>query len=271
MGVHAARLITPGRALILGAIQGPTELLPVSSSAHLSLLPWFGGWHLDEVDARSRKDFEVALHLGTAAALVLGLRREIVDELRRFDARRAMAVALAAAPPAAVGFVLERSIERRLGGPRTIALGLVTGSTAMLLADRSPRERGPQDLNAADGIALGAAQAVALLPGVSRTGATVVAARWRRFTRGEANLLSRTVALPVILGAATLRALRLRANGVEPAEKRALATGAAASFGSTLISQGLISLLDRDRSLWPYAAYRLALAGVVVLKLRRGG
>jgi undecaprenyl-diphosphatase len=263
--------LTPRRALILGAVQGPTELLPVSSSAHLSLLPWFAGWRLDGFDPRSRKDFDVALHAGTASALLLGQRRAIVDELRRLNGARAVAVALSAVLPATVGFALERPIERRLGGPRTIAIGLVAGSAAMLLADRSPRERGPADINAGDGLALGAAQAVALLPGVSRTGATIAAARWRRFTRSEANLLSRTVAVPVILGATVLRAARMRRRGIKPPVRRALAAGAAASFGSTLASQGLVSVLDRDRSPWPYAAYRMALACAVVLKLQRGG
>jgi undecaprenyl-diphosphatase len=264
-------LISPRRALILGVTQGPTELLPVSSSAHLSLLPWFAGWRLDGLDRRSRKDFEVALHAGTAAALLLGQRRAIGEELRRMNVRRSIAIALSAAAPAAVGFAFERPIERRLGGPRAIALGLVAGSAAMVLADRSPRDRGPEDVNAADGVALGAAQAVALFPGVSRTGATMAAARWRRFTRGEANLLSRTVAVPVIIGAAGLRAARLRRDGVEPAAKRALIAGGAAAFASTLVSQGLISLLQRDRSPWPYAVYRVALAGAVVAKLARSG
>ena len=261
-------MIPPRRALILGGIQGPTELLPVSSSAHLSLVPWFAGWRSDGFDARSRKDFEVALHAGTAAALMLGQRRAILAELRRLDAPRGLAVALAAALPAAVGFAFERSIERRLGGPRTIAVGLLAGSVAMLLADLRPQSRGPEDVNRTDGLALGAAQAVALFPGVSRTGATIAAARWRRFTREEAGLLSRTVAVPVILGAAGLRAARLRRRGIDSRAKRALIAGSAASFVSTLASQGLVSLLERDRSPWPFAAYRVALAGAVAAKLR---
>jgi undecaprenyl-diphosphatase len=263
--------LTPRRALILGAVQGPTELLPVSSSAHLSLLPWFAGWRLDGFDARSRKDFEVALHAGTAAALLLGQRQAIVDELRRLDGPRAVAVALSGLVPAAVGFALERPIERSLGGPRTIAAGLVAGSAAMLVADRRPRERGPADVNAGDGLALGVAQAAALFPGISRTGATIAAARWRRFTRGEANLLSRTVAVPVIIGATGLRVARMRRRGVSSPVRRALAAGAAASFASSLASQGLVSVLDRDQAPWPYATYRIGLACAVALKLQRDG
>jgi undecaprenyl-diphosphatase len=262
------RGLTRGRALALGAVQGPAELLPVSSSAHLSLIPWFAGWPLDEVDPEARKSFEVALHAGTAAALLIGQRQAILNELRRADGRRATAVALSTVAPAVVGYTLERQIERRLGGPRTIAAGLVAGSVAMLVADRRPRERGRHDVTPVDGLVLGAAQAVALLPGISRTAATVAAARWRRFTRSEANLLSRTVALPVILGATALRCARLRRRQPDRATGRAMAAGAAASFASARASQGLISLVDRDGSPWPYAAYRLVLAAAVVLKLR---
>jgi undecaprenyl-diphosphatase len=104
---------------------------------------------------------------------------------------------------------------------------------------------------------------------VSRNGATLAAARWRRFTREQANLLSRTVALPIIVGAALLKGKRLRHRGTSAELRRALAAGAGASFVSTLASQRLIALVERDRALWPYAAYRIALAGLVVGRLRR--
>src|SRR5439155_26533792 len=92
----------------------------------------------------------------------------------------------------------------------------------------------------------------------------------RRFTRTHANLLSRTVALPVIVGAALLKGVRLRRRGLEPGLRRAMAAGVAASFASTLASQKLIDLVERDRALWPYAAYRIGLAGAVFWKLGRG-
>jgi undecaprenyl-diphosphatase len=259
------------RAAVLGAVQGPAELLPVSSSAHISLVPWFAGWRWDDVPAATRKDFEVALHAGTAAALLVGQRRAIASELRRLDAGRAMAIALAAAVPAAAGFAFERPIEERLGGPAAIAMGLAAGAVAMLLADRSPQDREPDDLNAIDGLALGAAQAAALYPGVSRTGATVAAARWRRFARPEANLLSRTVALPIIVGAVGLRLGRMRGRRLGPGIQRSMAAGALAAAVSTIASQRLIAALDRGASSWPFAAYRLALAGAIAVKLRRDG
>jgi undecaprenyl-diphosphatase len=255
--------------MALGAVQGPTELLPVSSSAHISLLPWLLGWRWHEVDPETRKSFEVALHAGTAAALLIGQRRVIASELAAFDARRAAVVALSFLPPALIGYGFERQIESRLGGPGATAAGLVAGAAAMVFADRRPQKLGPGDAMPADGLALGLAQAAALAPGVSRNGATLAAARWRRFTREQANMLSRTVALPVIIGATALKGVRLRRRGVEPGLRRAIAAGTAASFVSTLASQQLIRLVERDRALWPYAAYRAGLAAVVVVRMGR--
>jgi undecaprenyl-diphosphatase len=256
-------------AIALGLVQGPAELLPVSSSAHIVLLPWLAGWDWEEVDPELRKSLEVALHTGAAAALLVGQRRLIVEELRRFDGRRALLLGLSFLPAAAVGYTLERPIERHLGGPRATAYGLLAGAAVMLVADRRPQRRGRGDATAADGLALGIAQAAALAPGVSRNGVTLAAARWRRFSRDQANLLSRTIALPIILGATGLKGARLAKRGATPELRRSLALGVSASFASTLASQRLIGMVERDRALWPYAAYRLGLAAAVLAKLRR--
>jgi undecaprenyl-diphosphatase len=257
------------QAAALGVIQGPTELLPVSSSAHLALVPWLCGWRWERLDAEARKSFEVALHAGAAAALLIGQRRIIAEELRELDLRRAAVIALSFLPPAVIGYRFERTIERRLGTPRATAAGLLVGAAAMAIADRRPQERGPGDATAADGLALGMAQATALAPGVSRNGATLTVARWRHFDRDQANMLSRTVALPVIVGAALLKGARLaRRRGVARSLSRPLAIGVAASFLSTLASQRLLRMVQRGRALWPYAAYRAILASAVLRRLR---
>jgi undecaprenyl-diphosphatase len=257
------------RAVALGIVQGPAELLPVSSSAHIVLVPWLAGWDWEAIDPELRKSFEVALHAGAAAALLVGQRRLILEELRGFDGRRALLLGLSFLPAAIVGYTLERPIERHLGGPRTTAYGLLAGAAAMLLADTRPQRRGRGEATSADGIALGIAQAAALAPGVSRNGVTLAAARWRHFSRDQANLLSRTIALPIIVGATGLKGARLARRGTTPELRRTLAVGIAASFASTLASQRLIGLVERDRALWPYAAYRAALAAAVLAKLRR--
>jgi undecaprenyl-diphosphatase len=261
--------IESGRALALGAIQGPAELLPVSSSAHIVLVPWLAGWDWDGLDPEVRKSFEVALHAGAAAALLIGQRETIAEELRSFDLRRVLLLGLSFVPAAVVGWTLERPIERRLGGPRATALGLLAGSAAMLVADRRPQLRGRGEATPTDGLVLGIAQAAALVPGVSRNGITLAAARWRGFSRDQANLLSRTIALPIIVGASVLKGVRLRRRGVAPGLRRSMAIGVGASFASTLASQRLIRVVERDRALWPYAAYRAGLAAAVLAKLGR--
>jgi undecaprenyl-diphosphatase len=256
------------RAVALGMVQGPAELLPVSSSAHIVLVPWLAGWDWEHLDPEVRKSFEVALHAGAAAALLLGQRRVIAEELRAFDPRRASVLILSFLPAAIVGYLWERPIEQRLGGPRATAGGLIAGAALMLAADTRPQRRGRGAAGPADGLALGVAQAAALAPGVSRNGATLAAARWREFSRDQANLLSRTVALPIIVGATALKGCRLASRGVPAGLRRSLGIGVAASFASTLASQGLIRLVERDRALWPYAAYRLGLAALVLHRLR---
>ncbi len=258
-----------GHALMLGALHGPAELLPISSSGHVALIPWLLGWDYADLDPELRKSFEVALHAGTAAALLITLRSEVGDALHAMSGRLAAFIALSFAPPAVVGFKLERVIERRFGTPPTIAAGLICGSLAMLWADRAPQARRSEDAGVGDALWLGAAQACALVPGVSRNGATLAAARRRRFTREDANRLSRYVALPVIAGATLLKGVRLAGRGLPPGTAVPFALGAGASFGSTLGSTWLIRQVERDRSLSPYAVYRMALAVIVLHRLAR--
>ena len=269
MSAAADGRIPAARALALGIVQGPAELLPVSSSAHIVLVPWLAGWDWEQIDPEVRKSFEVAVHGGAAVALLIGQRQTILEELRHFDRARALTLGLSFLPAALVGYTLERPIERRLGGPKATAIGLLAGAVAMLVADTRPQRRGRGEATPADGLALGIAQAAALAPGVSRNGVTLAAARWRHFSRDQANLLSRTIALPIIVGATVLKGERLRRRGASPSLRRSMAIGVAASFASTLASQRLIRLVERDRALWPYAAYRATLAAAVLAKLRR--
>jgi undecaprenyl-diphosphatase len=255
-----------GRALALGLMHGPAELLPISSSGHIELVPWLLGWDGVSSDPEVRKAFEVALHAGTAAALVVILRDEVIEAAREADLDSAAVVALSLLPPVIVGFALERPIERFLGKPGTIAVGLIAGAIALAWSDREPQERGFDEATPRDGFWLGVGQACALFPGVSRNGATLTAARLRRFTRVDAERLSRHVALPVIGGATALKCLRLWQRGLPEGSGPAFAVGVVAS---TLASTPLISLVERDRSLAPFAAYRVALGSAALRRLQR--
>lgn len=262
-------------AVALGLLQGPTELLPVSSSAHTTLLAWFAGWPYADLDGERRKSFEVALHAGAGLALAIDMRAELARAAGQLDERRAVALALALGPPALAGYLLQAPIERRLGGPRSIAAGLLVGAIAMLLADAlardvSPDERRCTDVDPADGLALGLAQACALVPGVSRNGATLAAARARGFARADAQRLSWLAALPVMLGASLLKGRPLAGDAGPHGVRTAALLGGAAAFVSTVASARLLRRESpAKRSLAPCALYRCVLAGLVIRRLRR--
>ena len=265
----AGQKLRVGQAIALGALHGPAELLPISSSGHVALIPWLLHWDYDQLDDELRKSFEVVVHAGTAAALLITLRDEVDEAVRGLNPRRLALIALSFAPPAVVGYTLERPIEGRFGTPPTIAAALVIGAIAMAWSDRAAQERTHTEAGACDALWLGVAQACALVPGISRNGATLAAARARRFTRADANRLSRHSALPVIAGATALKGWRLKRRGLPPGTGVPFAAGALAAFASTLGSTWLIRQVERDRSLLPYAAYRVALAGLVARRLRR--
>jgi undecaprenyl-diphosphatase len=260
-------------ALALGLVQGPTELLPVSSSAHTILIPLLAGWGYEDLDPELRKSFEVALHAGAGVALALGMRRYPVDAGRSLGRPRPGVVALALLPPAIAGLALEKVIERRLGGPRSTVAGLAGGALAMALADaRVPGgSRGGRRPGLCDGLALGLAQAAALAPGVSRNGAALTAARARGFSREQAHALSRLFGLPVILGASALKGVRMPGRDRMPAGGPGLlAVGGGSAFLSTLASGRLMGGRGDRRSLLPYAVYRCLLAAAVARQTRRG-
>jgi undecaprenyl-diphosphatase len=270
----AERTLALRHAVALGLLQGPAELLPVSSSGHTTLLPWLAGWPYAELDGELRKSFEVALHAGAGLALALDMRTELLGALTHMSGRRAAVLALSLAPPTLAGFALREPIERLFGGPRSIAAGLAIGALAMAIADTHATAlgsaRGSEDARAGDGLALGLAQAGALIPGVSRNGATLTAARARGFGRGGAHALSWSVALPVILGASTLKGARLLSHGIPRNARAGLAVGGVSAFVSTLVSiRVLPSRARNEGSLLPYAVYRCALAGLVMVRLRR--
>lgn len=271
------------RAILLGLIQGPTEMAPISSSAHTVLLERLsrrvaggaaaegeGATGDDAREAAFQKSLQVALHAGTALALGLQMGGSLRESWRRACAasgerakpRRLALVALSTLPPALAGYALERPIEQRLRGRRSIAAGLMLGAIAMAAADRRAQRREIEQAGIGDGLALGAAQAIALMPGVSRRGATLAAARARGLTRRGADELSWLAALPVILGACTLKGARLAEDeSLDASERAALLAGAGASFTSTLISTRLQAHLRLgQRPLAPFCLYRVAIA-----------
>jgi len=236
------------------------------------LVPALLGWRYGELDPELRKSFEVALHAGTALALLIGLRREVADVVRELDGRRLTRHVLEMLPAAGAALAFERRIEERLGAPERVAAAQVAAGTALALADLSPAQRAREDAGPLDGLAIGVAQATALAPGVSRNGATLTAARLLRFERAAANRLSRHAALPIILAATGLKGYRLARRGLPAGTAAPFAAGLAVSFASTLASSRLVGRMDAARSYAPFAAYRIALgsAALAVLTRRSG-
>lgn len=288
-----------GQALVLGLLHGPSELLPVSSSAHTTLIPWLLGWPYDELDPRLRKSFEVALHAGTAAGLLITPPWRSMDGRHgQLDGRHgaanrlarpsALVLACAAAPPAFAGYALGEQIERRFGTPVTIAVGLLAGAGAMIVGElhgggrlrcgtgggarhgklQRGMERAAGEADMRDGLALGAAQALALIPGVSRSGMATAAARSRGFASVHADRLCWQAGLPVIAGATLLQAARLARRGVAAEHRRALAAGAAGALLSTHLCGRLLNAPARVRLLPATIGYRAALAGLVIRRVR---
>ncbi len=269
MRSHARARLPLRHAVALGLAQGPTELLPVSSSAHTALIPLLLDWPYGELDGELRKSFEVALHAGAGVALAIDMRAELLAAARALDGRRVLTIALSLLPAALAGLVLGPLIEQRLGGPRSIAAGLLAGSIAMAVADTrsTAGERHEDDARPLDGLALGVAQAVALAPGISRYGATLAAARSRGFSRRSAQTLSWHAALPVMLGASALQGARLAQRGLPAGSGPPLLAAAGSAFVSTLLSARV--LRRRAHALLPYSLYRVLLAALVIAGLRR--
>ncbi len=261
-------------ALVLGLLQGPCELLPVSSSAHVELVPWLARWPYASLAGSERKSFAAALHAGTGLALAIHMRDELAHELTHLDRRRAIVVALSVGPAALAGYALEEPIEHRLGGPRSIAGGLLTGALALALGELRARRRPGaarafEDAGGRDGLALGLAQAVALIPGISRSGACLTAARARGFSRPASQALCWHAGLPVLLGAGALKIAPGRGRERTSAQRATLALGAVSAFLSTRASARLLDRRLRDgRTLLACSLYRCLLAAYVLRRSR---
>jgi undecaprenyl-diphosphatase len=198
------------------------------------------------------KAFEVALHAGTAAALLIALPLPRPTPL----------TAVTLAPAALAGLVLEGPIERRLG-KRAVAIGQVAGGVGLLLSEAAPERRTQSEATARDALLIGMAQACALVPGVSRNGATLTAARLLGFRRDAASRMSREAALPVIAGATALKLRELPRGGAHLA-------GLAAAFASSLAAARLVPRIDRMRTYAPFGVYRIALGTLFLLNGRNG-
>ncbi len=186
-------------AIILGIVQGITEFLPVSSTAHLILFPWFFNWS-DEVDTLT---FDVALHAGTLLALILFFWRDWIDII--FKKQKLFGLIILASIPAGVaGFLLKDNVENDLRKPLIISLMLIAVGILMLIAEKANKYKNMEKTGLKDAIIIGIAQAIAIIHGVSRSGITISAGLFQGFEREASARFSFLLSTPIIAGATIL-------------------------------------------------------------------
>jgi undecaprenyl-diphosphatase len=275
------------QAILIGLIQGLTEFIPVSSSAHLELAPWLFGWPSDGLVGSLA--FDVFLHLGTLIALLGYFWRDwrrlvaaLVASLRERrigadpDRRLAWLLALATVPAAAIGFVGEDLIDEALhGGSDALRLAiagfLVIGALALLAADRlGAQRRDLDDIGPRTALAVGFSQALALLPGISRSGATISTGLALGLTRESAARFSFLLATPITLGAGLYGSRHLLDEAHTATEWLAIGGGFAAAAISGLLAIGFLLAWLRRRSVAVFSVYRVAFAALVVVLVLAG-
>ncbi|MBA2263178.1 MAG: undecaprenyl-diphosphate phosphatase [Chloroflexi bacterium] len=270
------------QAAIVGLLQGLTEFIPISSSAHLELAPWIAGWQTDGLIGSLA--FDVFLHLGTLVALLIYFAADWVRYVRAGvaslrerrvgddpDRRIAWLLVLATIPAAIIGFALEGVIEEAFHGENdaarlAIAGFLVLGAVALWLADRLGQRDGDlTDLTTSTALTIGFSQALALLPGISRSGATITAGLALGLNRESAARFSFLLATPITLGAGLYGSRRLLTETHTGTEWLAIAVGFTVAALAGLAAIGFLLAWLRRRSVAIFSLYRIGFAAVIVL------
>jgi undecaprenyl-diphosphatase len=250
-------------ALILGIVQGITEFLPISSSAHLALAHQFFGWNLKDT---SNLTFDVALHFGTLVAILIYFFRDWVGMFARRD--RMLWLVLAASVPGAIaGALLEDAAESTFRGPLQMALLLAGMGLVMAAAERfgkKTQELG--QMRSGEALLIGLAQALAIMPGVSRSGITMTTGLAFGLTREAAARFSFLLATPIMLGA-TLYQCRHLVGQSQTVTWAPLLIGVIASGLTGFAAIAFLLRFLRQHTFYAFVAYRLVLAVVIVISV----
>jgi undecaprenyl-diphosphatase len=261
--------VTYTQGLVLGLVQGLTEFLPVSSSGHLILVPHLFGW------ADQGLAFDAVMHLGTLAALLAYFRSELLGMASGTLSFRLVAIlAVATIPGAVAGLLFEKVIAAELRSPLIIAVSTAAWAIVMWVADRraavAPRAPGEplERVSWGQGLAVGCAQALALIPGTSRSGITITAGLLGGLDRSTAARFSFLLGIPITTAVGADKAVHLARTGLPPGELGPLLAALVAAFVSGWLAVWLLVSYLKTRSLRPFVVYRLLLAlGIVVIVL----
>ena len=265
-------------AIILGITQGLSEYLPISSSGHLVLVPWLFGWDDFAGDESLQKSFDVALHLGTLVGAVAYFRHDIVRLTRAAftkpkstDGRLGWLIVLSALPAAIIGGLFADTIEENTDQIWLIAVMLIVGGLLLALADGTRGKRTIDEVGLKDALAMGFGQAIALQPGVSRSGVTITVGRFVGLSRDGAARFAFLMSLPITAGALTFKYLDMQSDGGIPADLRAAFFWGIVASGITgyIAVWGTLKLI-RTRSFAPFVLYRLVLGVSILLLLATG-
>ncbi len=257
-------------------MQGATEYAPVSSSGHLILVPWLFGWDQLGGNANFAKSFDVALHMGTLLGAVIYFRHDLwryllawlqtvrTRRIESTDERLAWALVVGTIPGALVGFVFEDLIQETLGAPVLIAVMLAIFGVVLYLVDKlMPSVRGLDSIGVRTGLFLGIAQAMALQPGVSRSGVTMTAARAIGLDRETAARFSFLLSLPIIAGAGLYKSVDLAQTGFQGHDAEFFWGFVSSAVSGFLVIWGLLKYL-KFHDFKIFMLYRLAVAGLVL-------
>jgi undecaprenyl-diphosphatase len=245
-------------ALILGIVQGITEFFPVSSTAHLILFPWFFKWGGD-LDTLT---FDVALHAGTLLSLVLCFWRDWVEMLTS-NRRLFYLIIIASIPAGVAGFFLNDIIEESLRSPYIISIALIVGGFVMLLSERMFKHRSLENVKLPDAVVIGFSQALALIPGVSRSGITISAGLFRGLDRSSSARFSFLLSTPIIAGATLLHAKKMM-TGAEHYHLDLFMIGFAASSITGFAAIRFLMSFFKKYTLNTFVYYRFFLAAVII-------
>lgn len=263
-------------AIVLGITQGLSEFLPISSSGHLKLVPWLFGWDDFAGDESLAKTFDVALHLGTLIGAIAYFRRDVVrltraafrrDARKTQDGRTAWYIVAASVPAAITGALLADVIEDKTGAIWLIATMLIAFGLVLAWADRRPAGRPVEQVQLRDALLMGLGQAVALQPGVSRSGVTMTAGRLSGLGRDGAARFAFLMSLPITAGALVFK-------GADAAAEGGIPDGFVAPFAWGIVASAITGWLAvwgtlrliRTRTFAPFVVYRVVV-GIGVLGL----
>lgn len=273
-------------ALLLGLVQGATEFLPISSSAHLYAIPYLFGLNDPLLSSLA---FGAVIHLGTLAAVLVALRRDVVRLIRvavntltsggrrrgdHADERLIIAIVIGTVPAVLLGLAAGDLLESAVRTPVVVAAAVTVGALVLWLAERvGTRERPLQSLGIVDGLMIGLAQALALIPGISRSGATISGGLFLGFRREAAARFGFLLGIPAIAGAGTIELKHLLESSEDlAASAPLLAIGVVSAFISGLVAIKLLFRILDGGSTRIFVAYRLVFAALLVASvLLRGG